>query len=199
MSNDLANRGGDRPRGTGAQVLDRSRVTGLAQESAWIDLGLGFGVAGEGGGGMGRAAIGFSTAGDWAFAFRGMGQNGGEDDTLGGGFFGPPSEEFTMYDFLVYRVLTRMPDGVWLGGLGVGVMKGQVIDPDAGLDLFSDLDSTIGVPYELIYRSGDGRGLGWALHVSGHLNGEVQQTGLGVSVTLGFGGDPVGDGDDGPG
>jgi hypothetical protein len=63
-------------------------------------------------------------------------------------------------------------------------MSGRRIDPNDGIGL-EDLEPTWGVPFELTVRAGGGRWISGSLVLSGHLNPEASQIGLGVALSLG--------------
>ena len=152
----------------------------------WFEAGLGVGSVGEGGGLNGRLALGL-LSGRWGGMARATIHDGGEGVTEPGffsGLFGPPHETFEEVSVLLTRSLRAGTDNAVLIGLGVGTMSGRRIDSTDGIGL-EDLKPTWGVPFELAIHGGDGRGIGGSLVLSGHLNAEAPQVGLGLAVSLG--------------
>ncbi len=159
----------------------------LGQTSVWVEGGLGVGAAGEGGGVQGRAALAVLAA-EWGGELRVSAHDGAQtppDDTFLSGLFGGPRESFYDTSVLLLRSLTPRDYNRVLVGVGVGAVTGKETDPTDGRGVV-DMERVWGVPFELAFHGGDGRGVGLSAVLFGHINGRANHFGVNVAISLGF-------------
>jgi hypothetical protein len=153
-----------------------------AQSTLRFELGFGGGVGGVDSGGALRLGTGVSV-GPWGGLLRFSGHAGKRL----GSVFGFPVEEFIgeVGVLASYGLVPTAPHRL-LVGAGFGFARGDRVDPGDSQRLV-EIPDAWGVPFEMTWHLGDGRGLGGSLSAQGHLNREASFVALLLSLTLGLG------------
>lgn len=164
-----------------ATQLDSNKNASL-KNSFRFELGLGFSIAGDGGGLNGRLAVVFFF-GKWGGTIRFTGHPGGEGEFVGG-FFGPyrPKEKFYERAFMLSHSSKYSKKSRFIKSAGIGFCSGERLSKDK-----TDLKEFSGVPgfaYEIGIASGESV-FGITLSLIGNLNSVSSIYGFQLSLSLG--------------
>lgn len=157
-----------------------------AQWSGRLEFGLGAGVGGVAPGLGIRLGVG-ATVRRWGGLLR---LSVHEGETLGYALGYPVQEVVGDLGFLVTRgLLGHSPERLLLGA-GIGRTRAKAVDDATGR--LEELPWIWGVPFELTWYLGDGRGLGGSLSTQGNINPDFPFVCLMLSVTVAIGSNPSG-------
>ncbi len=153
-----------------------------SHQSARVEVGAGFGMVGEKGGGFsGRFAFSYLHL-NWGGVIRISAHDGGEEGR-GGGWFGPPKEKFYDNGILLSYVITQSNSWQIIASAGVGSLYGErLTDAKYNLEEFGPLT---GFAYELGIASA-GSTFGFSLNIIGNFNSESNLIAFFLSGTLGW-------------
>lgn len=148
-----------------------------------LDIGLGPGLAGEGGGLSGRAALSYHHS-NWGGALRLTAHDGSKGESSGSGFlsFGPPIEKFYEKAILGSYIFHQDETLQYIGKLGYGEIYGECLN-DTKQKLVN-LKNTPGLAFELSLASYK-RTIGWSVNIVGNLNSEATFVAIIISISLG--------------
>jgi hypothetical protein len=149
-------------------------------QSARIEIGVGTGMVGEGGGFSGRFAFSYLHS-KWGGVIRISAHDGGEGNNSG--WFGPPKEKFYDNAVLLSYVITQSESWQIIASAGYGSLYGErLTNSKNDLEEFGRIS---GFAYELGIASA-GSTLGWSLNFIGNINSESNLIAIFLSVTLGY-------------
>ena len=152
----------------------------ITHRSARVEVGLGIGFAGEGGGFSGRLAFSYLNH-NWGATVKTSAYNGGKGTNSS--WIGRPKVE-SFYDnaILLSRVITNNNSLQTIASVGVGWVNGRRFVQPNQLEVFGPIT---GLAYELGVAS-TGSTVGFNFSIMGNLNTESSLIGLVISATLGY-------------
>ncbi len=159
-----------------------AQSTGAWDETVRVEVGLGAGVVGEGGGLNARVSI-LVLPSEWGLLVRRTIHDGGEGAETGFIFRFTPKEEFHDAGILLVRVLGSGSDVRFTVGAGVAGFWGRkILEGSTRLD---DFGPVVGIPLEVgLYTVPPGL-VGGGIVLVGNLNSEATQVGFTVTLTFG--------------
>ena len=150
-----------------------------AQTIVRLELGVGGGIGGVHAGPAFRLGTGV-VVGPWGGFVRASGHSG----TQIGSVLGFPVQErlAEVGVLLTRRIVSRSAQQV-LVGMGAGIASADRLNDRRDME---SVPVVVGVPFEVTWQFGDGRGFGVGLSGQGHINPEVSFVALVLSLTFGF-------------
>jgi len=152
----------------------------ISHQSARVEIGLGSGMVGDGGGLAGRIAFSYLHS-NWGGVVR-LSANDGREGKKSG-WFGPPKEKFYDTGLLVSYIPIQTKYWQVVTSFGVGFLYGErLTNTETDLEEF---DSITGFAWEVGFASA-GSTFGWSLSIMGNFNSESNMLAFLLSVTFGY-------------